>query len=436
MKKNGMKPAKIGAIFLVAVMSMAAIGAGYAHWQETLTISGVMTTDDIYPYFYTAKSNDPLADNGLDPTDCGQWFFGDNGWSWDGIPRDKNVGSCDVLKGQTDKELIINIADAYPCYYAHPMFIIKNKGSCPVLLHTIQLLKVSYKGIPFVLDDPVDLVPNQWWGVSIKINEGVATSVDIHQPVDNAADDFSLKLTGNGMIINKQVDPESWGDGTGHMDTALYCDELQGDICIHFENGCRQDVEYDFTLGMVFYNWPEDVECPTPGFTNIDLESSTDESTWIDVMETTGVFYLDLDENNDYYYLDLGSSTATNTFLAQDVYFPFYLDITDLPADFYTYWSGRGVFDACTGTYEPIMWEIIADDGPTLPMFYIKYDGSDYMLIDGLQYELFQQYAQGQQDNPLRVNGEYPTGEYLFTGYIGAACGMTSNPINVAIEFA
>jgi len=258
MKKNKIMPAKIGAIFLVSVMSMAAIGAGYAHWQETLTISGVMTTDDIYPYFAEAISNDPVEENNMDPAECGEWIYGDNGWCWDGVQRDKNVGYYNVGIHNDDQSLGIKMADAYPCYYAHPMFIIKNKGSCPVLIHSIRLIELSFEGTSIPLQNPIDLEPNQVWGIRIDHPEGATPTADVHQPVVNADDDFSIMLTGSEMIINKQLDPESWKDGTGHMaNPSDYCDEIQGDLCIHFENGCEQDVVYDLKIDLVFYNWPE-----------------------------------------------------------------------------------------------------------------------------------------------------------------------------------
>ena len=98
--------AKIGAIFLVSVMAFAAIGAAYAHWEETLTITGVMETDDIDPYFHCIESND--VDN-WDPNECGTWHLV-NGWQ--GLRRDKDVGSCTVQMGATTNEMEIDIDDA------------------------------------------------------------------------------------------------------------------------------------------------------------------------------------------------------------------------------------------------------------------------------------------------------------------------------------
>ena len=42
-----MKTAKIGAIFLIAVMALAGVGAGYAAWFDTITVHGTVNTGDV-----------------------------------------------------------------------------------------------------------------------------------------------------------------------------------------------------------------------------------------------------------------------------------------------------------------------------------------------------------------------------------------------------
>ena len=272
MRKKSFSQAKIGVFFIVAVMAFAAIGASVAHWEETLTISGVMTTDDIDPYFANVYSNDYGADNNMDPDECGYWY---NTPVWQGERRDKNVGYCGVTSD--DYILNIDIGDAYPCYYAHPAFEIKNRGSAPVLVHNIQLLEISFEDTVYTLDSPMDIMPGQIWGVRIFLDSnGDPVDYDIHSGVDNALDDFRIMLTGDDLIINKQLDPESWVNNPGlHMENPdEYTDTIFGDLCIHFENGCEQSVDYDFKIGIVFYNWPEYVDV-TPQQVLNTIASST-----------------------------------------------------------------------------------------------------------------------------------------------------------------
>jgi len=263
-----MKAAKLGAVFLVAVMALAGIGAAYAHWEETLTITGVMKTDDIDPGFYCADSNDEYDDQSMDPIDCGTWSSA----QWSGCRRDKNVGWCDIDTSNDYKTLNIRIGDAYPCYYAHPYWCIKNQGSCPVLIHSVKLTELSFnwydeeneEQIGVVWDNlDINLDDTKYYFVDIYFDGQVwQADVDVYENGDLRPEyDFSFHPTGE-WDINTQVDPVIWDkEGTveDHMEDGYeaYEDELEQDLCIHFENGCREKAAYDFEIEMVYYNWPE-----------------------------------------------------------------------------------------------------------------------------------------------------------------------------------
>ena len=256
-----MKTAKLGALFLVAIMGITAIGASYAHWEETLTIEGVMTTDDIDPYFHCIESND--VDN-WDPAECGIW---DIQTGWQGIRRVKDVGSCTVQMGETTNELEIAINDAYPCYYAHPKFCISNAGSCPVNVYGVKLVEVSYQkpewATPVKIPVNKEMLVDDAFGIEIYQNAAGAWKAKFHDEVNNAKDDFSLMLTGCDLSVPTQLDPWRWGNDDGytvddHMQVpGNYKDTLYGDLCIHFENGCEELTTYDFVIELVFWNWPE-----------------------------------------------------------------------------------------------------------------------------------------------------------------------------------
>lgn len=275
MKKSGVKPAKVGAIFLVAIMAMAAIGASYAHWQEILTIGGVMNTDDINPIFAVTLSNDDpdsvLADR-LDPTDCGSW----DGEDWYGLDRrDKDVGSTDVFTTNNDQTLNIAINDAYPCYYSHVLYYIRNTGSCPALVHSpLMLEELSIQTDPqnpstrHVIDvDDMILRPLTLYYFDIFLDGTWQASITTNDGGHPENFDFSMYPTGDDDIymINYQLDPWDWKNGPSeHMQNpGEYDGELQGDLCIHFENGCLQNVIYDFNFGMTYWNWPEFCTPPT-----------------------------------------------------------------------------------------------------------------------------------------------------------------------------
>jgi len=268
--------AKIGAIFLVSVMAFAAIGAAYAHWEETIYIDGIMKTDNIDVYFEEGcmKTNDepydptygtPPFELRADPNSCGDW---DENGDWHGDAdvtperRDKDVGWCDLELGKNDNYLKVLIGDAYPCYYAHPRFCIKNRGSCPVQVQGVQLLEVSEGNHKVTLDRPITLEVCTTWYIKVYKDDSGTDPVwkaVVKKNVNNPDDyDFSIHLTGKDMTPGTQLDPITWdSEETWHIDCEKYVGELYGDLCIHFENGCEQLTKYDFKIGITFYNWPE-----------------------------------------------------------------------------------------------------------------------------------------------------------------------------------
>jgi len=71
------------------------------------------------------------------------------------------------------------------------------------------------------------------------------------------------------------------------------------------------------------------------------------------------------------------------------------------------------------------MWEIINGNQP---MFYISYDGTDYQLIDGLQWQV------GSGANPLRISGDYPQGNYTYSGTVTDINGCVSSIFDVYMQ--
>jgi len=162
-----------------------------------------------------------------------------------------------------------------------------------------------------------------------------------------------------------------------------------------------------------------------PRITDLTLQySSTDDATWMPVTgDLEEGFLLILNATIQYYYLN--TDTVTTNMDLEEGYFGFYVD--PLEQDL-AYWANKNVYEGCSGTWEPFMWDII---NGTLPMFYLKVSNTkqNFMLVDGLQYTI------GQGDNYLRVNGDYPLGTYHYTGTVNGTDGNSSNPITAAITF-
>lgn len=165
-------------------------------------------------------------------------------------------------------------------------------------------------------------------------------------------------------------------------------------------------------------------------FTYADLEVSENEMDWSDVPGTIENGYMQgLDYNVDPYYFNLGDETATNLPLALGMY-PFYLDVTTVPDDFYEWWAAQGVDENAVGGWEAIMYQIIMGNEPT---FYVKAEDQTkdqmFTLVDGLKY------LAGGVEEYLQVPGDYPTGDYAYSGTIESDGGLVSNPIIVMINF-
>ena len=213
-----MKTTKIGVLFVVFVMAFTAVAASYAHWEETLTISGVMTTDDINPGFYCEDSNDDPTD-GLpqcDPTACGYW---DETRIWRGDRRDKDVGSATISSSPDKNSLSIIINDAYPCYYAHLFWCVNNYGSCPVVIHSVKLTKLSFiwtnpetgNHIDVEWDVDQNLVVGKYYFVKVYYEAGVGWQVQVDKYNNgNARPEYDFYITPTGTwTIDTQIDPDA-----------------------------------------------------------------------------------------------------------------------------------------------------------------------------------------------------------------------------------
>jgi len=150
-----------------------------------------------------------------------------------------------------------------------------------------------------------------------------------------------------------------------------------------------------------------------PAFEMLDLVQSTDEITWDPVSgDLDNGYSMTLCPATEYHYLDVDSDTlSTNNELAER-YHPFSLDPGSVPVGYYEYWDARGVNSSATG-WQGTLYNIVSG---AAPMFYLRVTdaglGLEYMLVDGFKrdYEGIDTY--------LRVNGDYPVGNYAFQGTI------------------
>jgi len=165
---------------------------------------------------------------------------------------------------------------------------------------------------------------------------------------------------------------------------------------------------------------------PLPVVNTVALQTSTDEASWSAISGTLALGYeMCIDPAVSYHYYDINTLTSSEALLSSAfVQNAFKLDVTSVPSGFFTYWAAKGVTSAATG-WQGVMWQIINGNAP---MFYIQKDGTDYKLIDGLQYQI------SASTQTLRINGEYPSGNYTFRGTVTDANGCVSLPFDVNLK--
>ena len=232
-----------------------------------------------------------------------------------------------------------------------------------------------------------------------------ATDADIPaQTLTYSLEDGTAGLVPAGASINPGTGVFTWTP-TEAQGPGVYT----FDVCV--SDGALQDCE---TITITVY---EDLQV-----TDLDLHNAiTPTGPWAAVPGSyASGFVMQLDPAVEYYYLDTNNITS-NRPLADGLY-PFF--ISSHPADFFDYWAARGVVSGATG-WQGQMWQIINGNAP---FFYLKVEGTNYTLLDGLQY------AMGNTSAVLRVNGSYLLGDYRFSGVVKDAFGF-SETVDVDIRF-
>ena len=129
-----------------------------------------------------------------------------------------------------------------------------------------------------------------------------------------------------------------------------------------------------------------------------------------------------MDGSADFYYLDADLESSLPLVELSG----FYLNEFSDPAT--AFWSAKQG-DPVNAAWAPVMQKIL--DGE-LPMFFLKSEGDNYSLVDGLQYALYS----GSVQNPLRLNGNYPEGTYSFTGDVHSLnCALEDFTISLKVTF-
>ncbi len=110
---------RTGILCLVLTLCLAGLGAGYAHWNKSLDINGIVETGEVDVEFLqcnVTEINDPVG-----------------------------IGQITALCNDTDGDgdldaMVVRMANVTACYEAEVTFDVHNNGSVPVVVKKIDIL--------------------------------------------------------------------------------------------------------------------------------------------------------------------------------------------------------------------------------------------------------------------------------------------------------
>ena len=175
--------AKMSTAMLAVIAAMALVGIGYAHWTETITISGTVDTGEL---------------------DCG-WSW-ETGWDTESDEKDVSSISAEGVDEDGDgdyDELVVTINNAYPCIHYYLPIDIKNTGTIPGEIASID---IDTSGLPS--------------GSTVEIQEDPDKDPDIG--------------------VDVQIDPG---------------EEAYGILHVHLPQDAEENTDYTFTVSVEFVQW-------------------------------------------------------------------------------------------------------------------------------------------------------------------------------------
>lgn len=223
---------------------------------------------------------------------------------------------------------------------------------------------------------------------------------------ESGMDNYVWTVTGGSGAATDHSYEVTWGTGTS------------GTVTVNYEdgNGCAaaSATELNVTID------------PIPVFTDVTLQYGFyPTGPWYGVNGsyngTSDQFDMCLHPDWTYFYLDVNTFSSAPDINTEHLN-PFKVVYADLPDEtaWLDFWAAKGVEDPSDDGYGIVHG--------TDPIFYLyKTTGGDYQIIDGYEY----QYGGGVL-NPLKVDGDYPLGNYHYTGTIasgGADCESSTNDI-------
>ncbi len=203
---------KVGMVFIASVVSLVALGVGYATLTDTLYMEGYIKTGYIDIEFKECKSNDPMwwcTCNHLDPIKCGEWNF--ETWTWYGERWDKDQASIDCCVYEDTLSIYIN--NAYPHYWGSVAFNITNQGSLLTQLN-FKITAISKDGAVIGVEkNERDLLIGHYYGLKIDVEQNSANveHLGTYIPEDAFENyDFILYIWADKTLIERNGEAKGY----------------------------------------------------------------------------------------------------------------------------------------------------------------------------------------------------------------------------------
>ena len=256
----------LGGLALMLLLTLAAIGLGFALWSKVLTIGGVVHTGDVDAIFVSVfTDDDDFVDNPLkDKQDTGDCPISVGPDSVLGFPvkdledgqtscdpaatgrdeklhYDKDVARCDATVRPTDLENAeVQITNGYPGYHCTAWFDVVNNGTIPILLHGVLVAGKPVTPCESGASTPIDLNGDGKPDVEVCVSEL-----------------FVFDALGNRK--EEQCDPHPPG-----ANSSTNLDECQFDLDMHVMQDAPQGATLEFQAQVCVHQWNEEPAVPGP----------------------------------------------------------------------------------------------------------------------------------------------------------------------------
>lgn len=245
-KKNKTNTAKIGALFIVSAMALAGVGAGYAAWFDTITITGTVSTGSVewevidYSGTYVWKIWDPDYAGPLSP-DYGTEIYvtGDpdyNPTQYGATTGFKRVAYAEAMLGTGDYDVEVVFVDLFPCIDFIADIEILYTGTVPGKINDISFeVPVGYEWInELILSGDIYATARcngEVVELGYQLHEGdiIHIELHVHIPQDNDLMFLSGSFTASFEVIqwNEYVPPAPPLPPVYNLNKNTYYDSIQ-----------------------------------------------------------------------------------------------------------------------------------------------------------------------------------------------------------------